>query len=36
MNLQEYEEWTSESRDKRMAWWRNAKFGMMIHYGMLL
>ena len=25
---------TSEQRDARMAWWREAKFGMFIHYGL--
>jgi len=30
----EYEEKTAASRDKRMAWWREARFGMFIHYGL--
>lgn len=25
---------TYEQRDQRMEWWRNAKFGMFIHYGL--
>ena len=25
---------THEQRDARMAWWRDAKFGMFIHYGL--
>ncbi|MBI5095279.1 MAG: alpha-L-fucosidase [Candidatus Hydrogenedentes bacterium] len=25
---------TKEQRDKRMAWWREAKFGMFIHWGL--
>jgi len=25
---------TSEQRDKRMAWWREARFGMFIHWGL--
>lgn len=25
---------TQEQRDARMQWWRNAKFGMFIHYGL--
>ena len=25
---------TREERDARMAWWRDAKFGMFIHYGL--
>jgi len=30
----EYEEQTAASRDRRMAWWREARFGMFIHYGL--
>ncbi|MDR0669396.1 MAG: alpha-L-fucosidase, partial [Treponema sp.] len=29
----EYEASIAASRDKRMAWWREARFGMFIHYG---
>ena len=29
----EQPEETKEKRDARMAWWRNAKFGMFIHWG---
>ena len=25
---------TKEQRDKRMAWWRKARFGMFIHWGL--
>lgn len=25
---------TAQSRDRRMAWWREARFGMFIHYGL--
>ena len=25
---------TAEQRDARMDWWRKAKFGMFIHYGL--
>ena len=25
---------TAEQRDARMQWWRDAKFGMFIHYGL--
>ena len=25
---------TKEQRDARMQWWRDAKFGMFIHYGL--
>lgn len=30
----EYERRTAETRDARMAWWREARFGMFIHYGL--
>jgi alpha-L-fucosidase len=30
----EYEESTAASRDKRMAWWREARFGMFVHFGL--
>ena len=33
MNLEEYQISTAATRDARMAWWREAKFGMFIHYG---
>lgn len=29
-----YEEQTASTRDTRMAWWREARFGMFIHYGL--
>ncbi len=29
-----YEEATARTRDERMAWWRSARFGMFIHYGL--
>lgn len=29
-----YEEQTAGSRDQRMAWWRQARFGMFVHYGL--
>lgn len=29
-----YEELVASTRDKRMAWWRDARFGMFIHYGL--
>ena len=25
---------TEEQRDERMAWWREARFGMFIHWGL--
>jgi len=30
----EYLEMLDETRDKRMAWWRDARFGMFVHYGL--
>ena len=30
----EYEKRTASSRDARMEWWREARFGMFIHYGL--
>ncbi|NLC67620.1 MAG: alpha-L-fucosidase [Clostridiaceae bacterium] len=30
----EYEEMLAQSRDKRMEWWREARFGMFIHFGL--
>ncbi|MGI6174012.1 MAG: alpha-L-fucosidase [Christensenellales bacterium] len=30
----EYEKWIASTRDERMAWWREARFGMFIHYGL--
>ena len=29
-----YEERTAGTRDERMAWWREARFGMFVHYGL--
>lgn len=34
ISLPEYEEQIAASRDKRMDWWRQARFGMFIHYGL--
>ena len=31
--LKDYEEATAATRDERMAWWREARFGMFVHYG---
>lgn len=33
MCKQDYEAATAETRDERMAWWREARFGMFIHFG---
>ena len=30
----EYEEQTAATRDQRMGWWREARYGMFIHYGL--
>lgn len=30
----EYESMTEKSRDSRMAWWRDARFGMFVHLGL--
>ena len=30
----EYEEMIAESRDSRMQWWREARFGMFVHFGL--
>jgi len=34
MSKPQYEEWTASTRDARMQWWREARFGMFIHYGL--
>jgi len=34
MSKPEYEAWTASTRDARMAWWRDARFGMIIHFGL--
>ncbi|MBO5198417.1 MAG: alpha-L-fucosidase [Lachnospiraceae bacterium] len=34
VSRQEYEAATAATRDKRMEWWREARFGMFIHYGL--
>lgn len=34
MSKPEYEKKIAESRNARMAWWRKARFGMFIHYGL--
>jgi alpha-L-fucosidase len=30
----DYEAETAKTRDRRMAWWRKARFGMFIHFGL--
>lgn len=34
MSKPEYEKWTASTRDERMDWWRDARFGMFIHFGL--
>ena len=34
ISKREYEEFTASTRDKRMEWFRNARLGMFIHYGL--
>ncbi len=34
LSKRDYEKQTAASRDKRMKWWRNARFGMFVHYGL--
>lgn len=30
----DYEQQTAQTRDRRMAWWREARFGMFVHFGL--
>jgi alpha-L-fucosidase len=32
--MRDYEQATAQTRDARMAWWREARFGMFVHYGL--
>lgn len=34
LSIQEYEKQIAESRDRRMKWWREARFGMFVHFGL--
>ncbi len=34
VSLAEYEEQLEATRDRRMAWWREARFGLFVHYGL--
>ena len=34
LNKADYEKQLAETRDERMDWWRKARFGMFIHYGL--
>lgn len=33
VSLPEYEQMIAASRDQRMGWWRESRFGMFVHYG---
>ena len=34
ISSEEYLAWTKSTRDRRMAWFREARFGLFIHYGL--
>lgn len=34
MCKKEYEKWIASTRDERMAWFREARFGVFVHYGL--
>lgn len=34
LSIQEYEKQLADTRDSRMAWWREARFGMFVHFGL--
>lgn len=34
MSKPEYEKWAASTHEERMKWWRQAKFGMFVHYGL--
>ena len=34
LSKSEYEASIAATRDARMAWWREARFGMFVHYGL--
>ena len=34
MKRKDYEKMIADSRDERMDWWRQARFGMFVHYGL--
>ncbi len=34
MSKTDYEQWVASTRAERMAWWREARFGMFIHFGL--
>ena len=34
LSRSEYEERIAQTRDARMDWWRKARFGMFVHFGL--
>ena len=34
LSKREYERNNAATRDERMAWWRDARYGMFVHYGL--
>ena len=34
MSKPEYEAWLASTRDARLEWWRDARLGVFIHYGL--
>jgi alpha-L-fucosidase len=34
MSKSDYEQWVAKTRSERMDWWRAARFGMFIHFGL--
>ncbi len=34
LSLGEYEERIAATRDRRMAWWREARFGLFVYHGL--
>ncbi len=34
LSRSEYEERMAQTRDARMDWWRKARFGMFVHFGL--
>ena len=34
LSIVDYEKQIAETRDERMKWWREARFGMFVHYGL--
>ena len=30
----DYENWVAETRPERMTWWREARLGMFVHFGL--